>query len=97
MGGRVIAGAGHSAIGQRSRRPGPDHRLSALGQPLRAEVEIFATPDELAEMQAKLAAPDEFKRAGVDYSSTLLGISFAIDQKPPRPLGHQAALRSPDQ
>jgi pilus assembly protein FimV len=56
--------------------------LSALGQPLRAEVEIFATPAELAEMQAKLAAPDEFKRAGVDYSSTLLGISFAITKNP---------------
>jgi pilus assembly protein FimV len=56
--------------------------FSALGQPLRAEVEIFATPDELAEMQAKLAAPDEFKRAGVDYSSTLLGISFAITKNP---------------
>ena len=56
--------------------------LSALGQPLRAEVEIFATPAELAEMQAKLADPDEFKRAGVDYSSTLLGISFAITKNP---------------
>ncbi|MBN8513039.1 FimV/HubP family polar landmark protein [Accumulibacter sp.] len=56
--------------------------FSALGQPLRAEVEVFATREEIAEMQAKLAAPDEFKRAGVDYSSTLLGISFAITKNP---------------
>jgi len=52
--------------------------LSALGQPLRAEVEVFASREELSGMKVQLAGPDEFKRAGVDYSSTLLGISFAV-------------------
>ncbi|MCB1943118.1 MAG: pilus assembly protein [Candidatus Accumulibacter sp.] len=54
--------------------------LSALGQPLRAEVEVFATRAELAEMKAQLASPEEFKRAGVDYASTLLGIRFSISK-----------------
>lgn len=61
---------------------GPITVFSALGQPLRAEVEVFATREEIAEMEAKLAAPDEFTRAGVDYSSTLLGIRFAITKNP---------------
>ena len=52
--------------------------FSALGQPLRAEVEVFASREELSGMKVQLAGPDEFKRAGVDYSSTLLGISFAV-------------------
>jgi len=61
---------------------GPITVFSALGQPLRAEVEVFATREEIAEMEAKLAPPDEFARAGVDYSSTLLGIRFAITKNP---------------
>lgn len=54
--------------------------FSALGQPLRAEVEVFASREELAGMTAKLAAPAEFKQAGVDYASTLLGISFVVSK-----------------
>ena len=56
--------------------------LSALGQPLRAEVEVFATREEIAGMKAQLASPDEFKQAGVDYSSVLAGISFAVAKRP---------------
>ena len=37
--------------------------LSALGQPLRAEIEVTATKSELADMTAKLASPDTFKQA----------------------------------
>ena len=61
---------------------GPITVFSALGQPLRAEVEVFATREEIAEMEAKLAPQDEFARAGVDYSSTVLGIRFAISKNP---------------
>ncbi|MCB1932258.1 MAG: pilus assembly protein, partial [Candidatus Accumulibacter sp.] len=56
--------------------------FSALGQPLRAEVEVFATREEISEMQAQLASPEEFRRAGVDYASTLLGIRFVIAKNP---------------
>jgi pilus assembly protein FimV len=61
---------------------GPITVFSALGQPLRAEVEVYATREEIAEMEAKLAPQDEFARAGVDYSSTVLGIRFAITKNP---------------
>ncbi|HNL96512.1 MAG TPA: FimV/HubP family polar landmark protein, partial [Accumulibacter sp.] len=52
--------------------------LSALGQPLRAEVEVFATREELAGMKAQLAAADAFKQAGVDYAPALHGITFSL-------------------
>jgi len=52
--------------------------MSALGQPLRAEVEVFATREELAGMKAQLAAADAFKQAGVEYSPALHGISFSL-------------------
>lgn len=55
--------------------------FSALGQPLRAEAEIFASREELAGMKAHLASPDAHKQAGVDYSTTLGGISFTIAKR----------------
>ena len=54
---------------------------SALGQPLRAEIEVSATRDELADMKAQLASPEAFKQAGLDYATTLLGIRFALDKR----------------
>lgn len=55
--------------------------FSALGQPLRAEAEIFATREELAGMRAQLASQETHKQAGVDYSSTLGSISFSIGKR----------------
>ena len=59
--------------------------FSALGQPLRAEIEVTATREELADMKAQLAAPEAFKQAGLDYASTLLGIRFSLDKRPKGP------------
>lgn len=55
--------------------------FSALGQPLRAEVEVFASREELAGMKAQLAAQDAYKQAGVDYSPSLAGIGFSIGKR----------------
>lgn len=55
--------------------------FSALGQPLRAEVELSATREELATMKAGLASPDSFKAAGLDYAAPLVGIRFTIDKR----------------
>ncbi len=55
--------------------------LSALGQPLRAEVELSATREELSGMKAQLASPDAFKQAGLDYASSLMSIRFVIDKR----------------
>ena len=55
--------------------------FSALGQPLRAEIEFSATREELFGMKAQLASPDAFKKAGLDYATTLLGIRFSLDKR----------------
>ncbi|HMN83134.1 MAG TPA: fimbrial protein FimV, partial [Burkholderiaceae bacterium] len=56
---------------------------SALGQPLRAEVEITSLSREEAQSLAvKLASPDAFKQAGLEYSPTLSQLRFAIDRRP---------------
>ncbi|MBK7421639.1 MAG: pilus assembly protein [Propionivibrio sp.] len=55
--------------------------FSSLGQPLRAEIEVTAPPEELSGMKAQLASPEAFKQAGLDYATTLLGIRFGIDKR----------------
>lgn len=55
--------------------------LSMLGQPLRAEIELTATRDELAGMAAKVASQDAFRLAGVDYAGTLTALKFSIEKR----------------
>jgi len=56
--------------------------LSPLGQPLRAEIEVSATREELADMKAQLASPESYKQAGVEYATTLLSVRFNLDKRP---------------
>lgn len=55
--------------------------LSGLGQPLRAEVEIAAAPEELQNMTAHLASAAAFRQAGVDYSSSVSGLRMSIERR----------------
>lgn len=55
--------------------------LSGLGQPLRAEVTLSATPEELSGMTARLAPADVFSQAGVEYSSVLNDLSFNVEKR----------------
>jgi pilus assembly protein FimV len=56
---------------------------SALGQPLQAEVEITSlSREELATLSARLAAPDAFRQAGIDFNPALSSLRFAIDRRP---------------
>lgn len=55
---------------------------SALGQPLRAEIEVTANRDELSSLSARLASPDAFKNAGIEYVPALSGLRFAVDKRP---------------
>jgi pilus assembly protein FimV len=56
--------------------------FSALGQPLRAEVEVSATRQELADMTVRLASPEAFKQVGLDYATALLSMRFNLDKRP---------------
>jgi pilus assembly protein FimV len=55
---------------------------SALGEPLRAEVDIAEiTPDELASLKANVASPDAFRAAGLEYSPALAGVEVTLKQR----------------
>ncbi len=56
--------------------------FSALGQPLRAEIEVSATQAELTDMKARLAPQELFTQAGLDYATTLLAINFNLEKRP---------------
>ena len=56
--------------------------LSALGQPLRAEIELTAVSnDEAAHLVAKLASPDAYRAANVEFNPALLSLRFAVEQR----------------
>ncbi len=60
---------------------------SALGEPLRAEIEITSLqPGEIDSLTARLGSPDTFKAAGVDYSSALMSVRVALERRDGRPL-----------
>jgi pilus assembly protein FimV len=56
---------------------------SALGEPLRAEVEVpEINADEAATLRAAVAAPDSFKAAGLEYNPALSGLSITLLRRP---------------
>jgi pilus assembly protein FimV len=56
--------------------------LSALGQPLRAEIELTAVSgDEASGLTAKLASPDAFKAANIEFNPALLSLRFNVEQR----------------
>ena len=60
---------------------------SALGQPLRAEIEIVSLqPGEEDSLQARLGSPEAFRQAGIELSPILVGVQLAIDKRGPRPV-----------
>ena len=60
---------------------------SALGQPLRAEIEIVSLQaGEEDSLQARLATMDAFRQAGIELSPALVGVQFAIDKRGGRPV-----------
>ena len=56
--------------------------LSSLGQPLLAEVELVSVQkDELATVVARIAAPDAFARADIQYSPVLASARVTIESR----------------
>ena len=61
--------------------------LSALGQPLRAEIELTTTASEDASSLAvKLASPEAFRSANIDFNPALLSLRFNVEQRAGRPI-----------
>ncbi len=56
---------------------------SALGQPLAAEIELFAADKaELDNLSASLASDQAFRDARVDFSPVLSTLKFTVEQRP---------------
>lgn len=56
--------------------------LSSLGQPLRAEIDIGVSSEELPSLSARIAPSDVFQKAGVEYAGALSGIRFTVEKRP---------------
>ncbi|KQN75343.1 pilus assembly protein FimV [Duganella sp. Leaf61] len=56
--------------------------LSALGQPLRAEIELSAvTPEEASGLSVRLAPADAFRTANIDFNPALSALRFEVEQR----------------
>ena len=56
--------------------------LSALGQPLRAEVEVTSvSPDEAESLKARIASPEAFSRVGLQYKEALSGVRMDVENR----------------
>jgi len=56
--------------------------LSALGQPLRAEIELTTgSGEDPASMAVKLASPDAFRSANIEFNPALLSLRFAVENR----------------
>jgi pilus assembly protein FimV len=53
---------------------------SGIGQQLKAEVALVATPAELGSMTAKLASPEAFREAGIEYMSLLSDVRISVEK-----------------
>lgn len=56
--------------------------LSPLGQPLKAELELTATREELSSLSARIAATDAFKQMGIEFAPVASSIRFILDKRP---------------
>ncbi|WP_171091087.1 FimV family protein [Usitatibacter rugosus] len=56
---------------------------SALGQPLEAEIELVSLqPGELEVLSARVATPEAYREARIEYSGALRLLRFAVDKRP---------------
>lgn len=56
--------------------------LSAMGQPLRAEIELLSVQkDELASLAVRLATPDAYRRANLQYGVVAASVRLSIDKR----------------
>ncbi|MDB5840594.1 MAG: fimV, partial [Herminiimonas sp.] len=71
----VLSNAGAAGLGKLTV-------LSALGQPLNAEIELTSvTTEEAGSLVVRLASADAFRQANIDFNPALLALRFAVEQR----------------
>jgi len=56
--------------------------LSAIGQPLIAEIELTVSNEELSSLDVRLAVPDAYQQANLQYNTSLTGARVTIEKRP---------------
>ncbi len=59
---------------------------SGLGQPLRAEIQVSATAQELQSLSARIASAEAFRQANLSYGSAVSAIRVSVDTRASRPV-----------
>ncbi|WP_293776878.1 FimV/HubP family polar landmark protein [uncultured Oxalicibacterium sp.] len=76
----VLASAHAAGLGRLSVQ-------SALGQPLRAEIELTAVAaDELESLQPRLASADAYRQANIELTPALLSLRFSVERRASGPV-----------
>ncbi|WP_038000122.1 FimV/HubP family polar landmark protein [Thauera linaloolentis] len=73
-------------LGSQAAGLGQINVFSGLGQPLRAEIQVSATAQELQSLAASIASPDAFQRANIAYSAAAAAIRVSVDTRASRPV-----------
>lgn len=56
---------------------------SALGETLKAEIDVTSlTPDEASSLRVRIAPPESYRAAGVDFNPVLVGANAAVQRRP---------------
>jgi pilus assembly protein FimV len=72
----AVGGAEAAGLGKMSIQ-------SAMGQPLRAEIELLSVqPEEIGTVDARLASADAFRQARIQRTDTHGNLRFTIEQRP---------------
>ena len=56
--------------------------LSALGQPLVAEIELSVSKEELGSLSARLASADAYRNANLQYNLAMTGARISVERRP---------------
>ena len=57
------------------------HVMSALGEPLKADVELVAEKNEIGSLAVRLASAEAFEHAGLSYSPLVAGVKVSIEKR----------------
>ena len=55
--------------------------LTSIGQPLVAEIDLSVTREELGSLSARLAVPDAYSKANLQYNPALAGARLTIETR----------------
>lgn len=67
--------------------------FSGLGQPLRAEIQVSATPQELQSLTARIGSAESFRAANLAYSSSASSVRVNVDPRGSRPVIRLSSVR----